>query len=375
MPKIALVEYFTTEEKILIFIIRPEDSEPFIKEANIKNSVLEECRDKLFGNNEKKILGDFQRIRPSKPFQVDLEYFYKLSQDLIFKFLDDVAGYDILYLVPHGWLHYLPLHALKFKDGKYLIEKFKVVYSPSATVIKYCQAKNAIRRKKNELIAEKSCLSLGIGKMDDPESLKETLYEEAKYVGEEVFSLRGECKIGQAASKKYFIEHCKDKEVIHVACHGYFNESQPLKSGLLFSNGKSLPFVKKDKFGFPEVSSDMLLTVEEIFNLELKADLVVLSACLTGVNKNTPGDELIGLARAFIYAGTPSVIVSLWGVYSDSTKKLIQAFFNYWTKSKEPMNKAEALQRAQLDLIANGVNKCWKHPYHWAPFILIGDWV
>lgn len=375
MPKIALVEYFTTEEKTLIFIIRPEDNEPIVEEAKIKETQLKECRDRLLGNAEAEIFGSFEKIDPNNPHRTDLEYFYGLSGELISKFLAHVKGYDILYLVPHGCLHYLPLHALKCDDGRYLIERFKVVYSPSATVIKYCQAKNTVRRKEKDPGAKRSCLSFGVGKVDDPESLREGLYKEAKYVVEEAFGSRGECKIGQEASKKYFIEHCKDKEVIHVACHGFFNEFQPIKSGLLFSDGKSLPVVKKSELGLPEVLSDMLLTAEEIFNLKLKADLVVLSACLTGVNENRPGDELIGLTRSLIYAGTPSVIVSLWGVYSDSTLELMQRFFKYWTDAKEPMNKVEALQRAQLDLINNGSKEAWKHPYHWAPFVLIGDWI
>lgn len=375
MPKIALVEYFTTEENTLIFIVRPEDNEPIVEESKIKVSQLKKCKDKLLGNAMAGILGSFERIDPNNPHRTNLEYFYDLSEELIYKFLVHVKGYDILYLVPHGWLHYLPLHALKCDDGRYLIENFQVIYSPSATVIKYCQAKNTVRRKEKDPRAKRSCLSFGVGNVDDPQSLKESLYAEAKYVGEEAFGSKGECKMGLEASKRYFIEHCKDKEVIHVACHGFFHELQPLKSGLLFSDGKSLPYVKKEKFCFSEVSSDMLLTAEEMLNLELKADLVVLSACVTGVNENRPGDELIGLTRSFIYAGTPSVIVSLWGVYSDSTLELMRAFFKYWTDPKEPMNKVEALQKAQLNLIHNESKEAWRHPYHWAPFILIGDWI
>jgi CHAT domain-containing protein len=122
-------------------------------------------------------------------------------------------------------------------------------------------------------------------------------------------------------------------------------------------------------------SINFFLTVEDIFNLKLEADLIVLSACVTGMNTNRPGDELIGLTRAFIYAGTPSVIASLWHSYSDSTLELIRNFYKYWNNSTEPMSKAKALQKAQIELIHNGQHRAWRHPYHWALFILIGDWL
>lgn len=375
MPKIALVEYFATEKKTILFIVRPEDHEPIVGEINIFEDQLKKCKEKLLGNTEKGILGSFERIDPNNPQRTNIEYFFDLSEELISRFLEHVKGYDILYLVPHGWLHYLPLHALKCDDGKYLIEKYAIVYAPSATILKYCQEKNAARKKEGKLRSNRKCLSFGIGKMDDQDSLKESFYAEAKYVGEEVFHTSGECKIDLEASKEYFIENCKDKEVIHIACHGFFNELQPLKSGLLFSDGKSLPYFKSRDWGRPEISSNFLLTAEEIFSLKLNADLVVLSACVTGVNENRPGDELIGLTRALMYAGTPSVIASLWNSYSDSTLELMRTFYKSWNNPNAPTNKVKALQRAQIEFIRNSSKKAWSHPYHWGLFILIGDWL
>ncbi len=375
MPKIALIEYFSTTEKIYIFVVCQEDNEPVVIEAGIPNKHLKRCRDMLFGNKKEGLIGCFQVINPEKSFRTDLTFFYDLGKELIHKCLEYVKGYDTLCLVPHGWLHHLPIHALKCEDGQYLIEKFKIVYSPSATVIKYCQGKNKAREKDKMRVTERSCLALGTGMADDPESLKESFREEARYVGNEIFGQKGICKIDEKASKSYFITNCKNKDVLHIACHGFFDQINPLKSGLLLSDGKRLPELNIAKNQSQVIQDKILLSAEEVFNMDMSSELVVLSACVTGVNENRPGDELMGLTRALLYAGTPSVIVSLWNVYTDSTLQLMKSFYKYWMGSENAVSKVEALQKAQLDMLRNSVNDSWRHPYHWAPFVLVGDWI
>jgi CHAT domain-containing protein len=139
--------------------------------------------------------------------------------------------------------------------------------------------------------------------------------------------------------------------------------------------------------------------VREIFGMDLKAKLVVLSGCDTGLGKLSTGDELVGLTRAFIYAGTPSVVASLWSVDDSSTAQLMGSFY----RNLKTMSKVEALRQAQLELIrgegrsdllarrgVGGIGKLGEttksesasrgpisistsHPYFWAPFILVGD--
>lgn len=137
--------------------------------------------------------------------------------------------------------------------------------------------------------------------------------------------------------------------MIHLSCDGSFNPQEPLKSGLLLSDG--------------------MLTVKDIFSMNIKANLLVLSACETGFNEQKPGDELIGLTRAFLYSGTKSIMVSLWRVNVVSTLKLMESF--YKKIKNEKMSKAEALQKAQIEMMRD---EQYFHPYYWAPFILIGDW-
>ncbi|MBM4261865.1 MAG: CHAT domain-containing protein [Deltaproteobacteria bacterium] len=171
-------------------------------------------------------------------------------------------------------------------------------------------------------------------------------------------------------------------DIIHFATHAQLNENDPLSSAVLLAkDGKE----------------DGRLEVREIFGMDLKANLVVRSGCETGLGKLSTGDELVGLTRAFIYAGTPSVVASLWKVDDASTAQLIGNFY----KNLKSMTKVEALRQAQLQLIrgegrsellarrgVGGVGKLGEtpsvtlskpdavstsHPYFWAPFILVGD--
>jgi CHAT domain-containing protein len=179
-----------------------------------------------------------------------------------------------------------------------------------------------------------------------------------------------------------------NNDIIHFASHAELNENDPLSSAVLLA--------KSDK-------EDGRLEVREIFGMDLKASLVALSACETGLGKLSSGDELVGLTRAFIYAGTPSVVASLWNVEDSSTAQLMASFY----KNLKTMTKVEALRQAQLQLIRGNVNSdllarrgiggvgklgetpaakspaqdsvsnqmtiSTSHPYFWAPFILVGE--
>jgi len=368
MPKIALVEYFTSSIKTYIFIVRPEDAVPIVREARVTEEQIKACvpnlGDTLSGESGEIIKPDFQAID-------------RLAGELIEPFLMDVEEFDILYLVPHGWLHYIPLHAARCKDGEYLIQKHQVVYSPSATVIKYCRLKNPRRKPDNNNSngGNPSYLSLGVGAKLQGNRQHNKLFErEARLIYHKP-GPEGICKTGEQATKELFSQECENKDIIHVACHGYFDHEDPLKSGLLLAAGGSLPCPTKkvgQKIIFPP---EMLLTAEELFNHRFTANLVTLSACVTGLNENKPGDELIGLTRACIYAGTPSVLVNLWHVRLESNLRLIESFYTHWLAPGKKISKVEALQKAQLEMINDTSRAEWQHPYHWAPFVLVGDWL
>jgi CHAT domain-containing protein len=142
--------------------------------------------------------------------------------------------------------------------------------------------------------------------------------------------------------------------ILHFAAHGLLDEQQPERSGLQLARGGA---------GSRE---DGLLQVREVFNLELQADLVVLSACRSGLGKEVFGEGLIGMTRAFLYAGAASIVVSLWQVDDDSTSGLMVHFYRHLLDTGD---RVEALRQAKLDLLDGSP---YSHPYFWAPFILVG---
>jgi len=146
--------------------------------------------------------------------------------------------------------------------------------------------------------------------------------------------------------------------IIHFATHGLLNSDHPELSGVLLS--------MVDEKGRPQ---DGFLQLNEIYNLNLRADLVVLSACQTGLGKDVKGEGLVGLTRGFMYAGATRVVASLWKVDDAATAQLMSYFYQeMFTNQKKP---AAALRAAQLKMAKH---RAWKSPYYWAGFIIQGEW-
>ncbi len=146
--------------------------------------------------------------------------------------------------------------------------------------------------------------------------------------------------------------------ILHFATHGLLNSQHPELSGLVFS--------LVDKNGDPQ---DGFLTLQDIYNLNLNADLVVLSACETGLGKEISGEGIIGLTRGFMYAGSRRVVASLWNVSDVATARLMAEF--YRAMEKDGLSPAAALRAAQIKMQEQ---KRWTSPYYWAAFQLQGDW-
>jgi CHAT domain-containing protein len=143
--------------------------------------------------------------------------------------------------------------------------------------------------------------------------------------------------------------------VIHLATHGLLNADRPQFTGVVLSLVGN-----KNNDGF--------LRTDEVFNLNLNAHLVMLSACETGLGKEKRGEGVIGLTRAFMYAGSPTVGVSLWSVADKSTAELMTDFYR---RLLAPSSPTAAMREAQLAMISG---KKYSAPFYWAPFVLVGDW-
>ena len=146
--------------------------------------------------------------------------------------------------------------------------------------------------------------------------------------------------------------------IVHLATHGLLNAERPELSGLVFS--------LVDEAGKPQ---DGFLRLHEIYNLQLPAELVVLSACQSALGKDIKGEGMIGLTRGFMYAGAARVVASLWRVDDYATSALMKKFYRGMLQEKLPA--AAALRKAQIEMWQQ---KQWQSPFYWGAFVLQGEW-
>jgi len=167
--------------------------------------------------------------------------------------------------------------------------------------------------------------------------------------------LKGKAWINKAATKNNFLKHSGDYKILHLAMHGIIDEQIPLNSSLIF-------FRDSD-------STDFVLRASELYRLELNTKMVVLSACHTGAGKITRGEGVRSLARAFAYAGSPSLVASLWSASDYSTKEILVPFYK---NLQEGMPKDIALQKAKLDYLERSPPS-YAFPSYWSHLTVVGN--
>jgi CHAT domain-containing protein len=241
-------------------------------------------------------------------------------------------------VVPHDVLHYLPFGALRSPQGRWLVEDYTLSTLPSASVLRFLEAKRA---------AAAPSAVLAVGNPDLGTALELRYAErEARVVADHYAG--ASVLVRQDATETRAKAMAGGARLLHFATHAELDERDPLASGLLLTPGGG---------------DDGRLEVREIFGLDLHARLVVLSACETGLGALSTGDELIGLQRAFLYAGTPAVITTLWKVDDRASYTLMREFYDRLEKADAAVS-LQAAQRAAM--------KEFPHPFAWAAFGLTG---
>ena len=248
-----------------------------------------------------------------------------------------IAGSRVV-IVAHGTLHYLPFAALQRTDGAFLIDLASMRMLPSASVLKFL----------NPLTDASPARLLVLGNPDLGDSRLDL-----EFAGEEARLIAGSQANAQLwmrkeASETNFKNSGKNYARIHFASHGKFNADSPLESGLYLAR---------------DATNDGVLTVGELYSMTLNADLVTLSACETGLGKVARGDDVVGLARGFLYAGSRSIVASLWSVDDEATGILMKRLYDNLKK----IPKDESLRQAQIK-----TRQQFPHPYYWAAFQLSG---
>jgi CHAT domain-containing protein len=169
--------------------------------------------------------------------------------------------------------------------------------------------------------------------------------------------MQGKSWINEDATETNFKKHSGDYDVLHLAMHSLLNDDDPRYSELLFNHRR-------------DSANDGYLTIAEIYNLKLNAQMVVLSACSSGFGKVQRGEGPISLSRAFSYAGCPSVVMSLWKVPDLVTTSIMK---NFYESLSSGLTKDEALQAAQVRFLKENTDPIYAHPSYWAGFVVIGD--
>jgi CHAT domain len=279
-------------------------------------------------------LGKFQlgpdyhnRFGPSL-HTVALAHLQRLHELLITPIRNRLANRHLV-IVPHGFLHQLPFHAL-FDGRRYLIDEFTVSYAPSAAVYSACQSAKAA--------AQGPALVMGI-----PDRFAPQIDREARAVAGVMPGSR--LLLGGEATEANLRALGPDSRLIHISTHGLFRRDNPLFSSIRLGDGH--------------------LSLVDLYRIRLSAELVTLSGCSTGLNAVVGGDELLGLVRGLLYAGARSALVSLWDVSDTSTTEFMTSFYPLMVAGRGP---AEALRHAMLR-----VRAVRPHPYYWAPFVLVGN--
>ena len=274
----------------------------------------------------------------------NLEPLEKLSTSLYAQLLAEplkgAGEIRALGIIPHGSLHYLAFATLS--NGRdYLIEQSPLFHLPAASVLRYTLERRP--QEKNHKVLAIGNPDLGDKALDLPFAEREAATLRWNYADVTLLTR-------ELATESWVREHIDEFGIIHLASHGEFDPINPLFSSVRLVRDRA---------------NDGRLEADEIFGLDLKADLVVLSACQTGLGDLQRGDDVVGMNRAFLFAGTHALLSSLWRVSDVATAIEMKQFYRDYGR----MNKAEALRKAMLH-----VKGRYPHPGYWGAFVLTGDY-
>jgi CHAT domain-containing protein len=231
-------------------------------------------------------------------------------------------------IVPHGDLHGIPFHALHDGDG-YLIDRESMSYAPSAGILALCSARPPVNNEQ--------ALVIGV-----PDSNAPFIREECEAVARILPNVKR--FVGTDATAECFLVETVKSRFIHLATHAYFRADNPLFSSLRLSDSR--------------------FCVLDLYQLCLDAELTTLSGCSTGLHGVLGGDEILGLTRGLLLAGSRGVQMSLWDVNDASTFEYMRMFYRR-LMSGSPV--CEAMRKSMLEL-----RELCPHPYYWAPFAYVG---
>ena len=348
---LAYLEYVVTGDKVGLFILKRNGDSP---DHELMYVNLPINADEL----RRKVREFHSALAERQPDYASLgRELYRL---LIEPAANELENIKTICIIPDEFLWTLPFQALTNRRGNYLIQDYSLFYAPSFTVL------NEMTLRRQQPNSKESLIAFGnpvVGRSGKPKQNLHPLPETEVEVAAIAATTRTQMKkilVRREADEKTFKTLAPQYATIHLATHGVLDNRDPLNSYLLLTKTED------------ETENDGLLHAREIIDLNLDADLAVLSACETGSGRISPGEGVIGMSWAFLVAGTRSVVVSQWRVNSASTSRLMKSLYQRLTSQNDPnsQNKSLALREASLHLLKD---RRYHHPFYWAGFVLVSS--
>lgn len=359
--KEALLEYFTGDSLSYLFLITRDEF--LVKEIGRSEDIVEGV-DKL---------RTIFKHTASVSSNFDPEEFITSSAGLYRKILspveEELREVDKLIIVPAGALNYIPFDILvqhsgqppaSLKELPWLLKKFQIRNAYSAG-IDFSGITNGATGEREDVVCFAPEYEAGeayeaLASTDKLRSRLIPLEWNTREIQQIEALFDGRNYMNNEATERAFKASVADYKILHLAMHAFVDDEDPMNSRLVFTNTK-------------DSVEDGFLHTFELFNMQINADLAVLSACETGSGKWIKGDGVFSLARAFAYAGVNSVVMSQWQVDDQSTSILMSYFYKYLSKGYA---KPEALRSAKLDFLEHSdPNRA--HPFYWGSFVMIGN--
>ena len=387
--KTAVISLYCGEDTTTVFVLRRGWSEPWSLQFSVGRAECEKLAGRLRRafNGAPEEFPPYPPIRRDRPFQRDLSFLDRLGGQLgpLFLKLEDA---ELIHLVPHGPYHLIPFHALRLPCGGYVAERFTMVYWPSISTVFQLLSRQRPAREKPRSGVLKSILrrATSLGRQaagsDRPQALVGGIAAAGdvhpEYFERDADILSGTpCEVtlafgAQSAARSQLLAALPRHDIVHLSCHGFFDSADPLGSGLLVSDGRRNP--PRDPWSLSVLERrTFLVTARDLLQTRLASRLVTLNACSTGLQgERNAGDELDGFGRSLLLAGASSVILTLWNVDQRTSRDFLAGFYRRWLNA-ESVPKWRAFHEEQRAFLrADEVHL--QHPYHWAPFVLMGDW-
>lgn len=351
-----LAEYYLSDVLSFVVLIGSDGVRHYRLEVTEKE--IATCVDEL----QTMIDGDPARGIPSlathRPWHRDVLGALDIGKKL-FPFLDALDEVDVLYVAPHRALHRLPWSCLRVDEETYLIDHVGVCVVPSFSIAVQCRERFRWITRHTE---QSGLLAVGIPSVSDTRFASD--FDDASWVPT---LLEGALiPPPPQPSKSWLLGALNSAQLVHLSCHGIPGAGRPMNAGFLIGAGTDPP----DLQAFDR--EEEVLTAGELAQARIQARLVVARACGSGRVRVHVGDEIQGILRALLYAGSSATVSSLWNNSVRSSKLLLTSMYRIWSQG-DPIWKA--LREAQLLLRSGdipGWKKAWAHPFHWGAFQLMG---